>query len=535
MSWIIRVEDLVKEFEGFRLEIPELEVRDGDVLGILGESGAGKSVFIHTLKGLDDYRPDEGRVLYRVARCPECGWAERPAMVGEECPKCGDGELEEDVVDLWGVPDRERRRFRKRIAIMFQRTFALYEEQTVLENVMEALLDAGYSESEAAERAVELIEMVELEHRVTHLARDLSGGEKQRVVLIRQLAKRPIVFLADEPTGTLDPETGEIVHKALREGVKEAGITMVITSHWPEVIEDISDRVLWLENGEIVEFGEPSEVVSKYLEQVEEVEKEEVEVGEEIIRAKDVKKHYYSIERGVVKAVDGVSLEVREGEIYGIVGKSGAGKTTLAKILAGVLEPTDGEVYVRVGDEWVDMTDKQERGRAKRYIGMLHQQYTLYPHRTVLENLTKAIGIELPDELAKMKAVHVLKAVGFDEERAMEILDRYPDQLSEGERHRVALAQVLIREPRILILDEPTGTMDPVTMRKVAKSILNARKEMNQTFVIVSHDMDFVEMVCDRASLMRDGKFVKTGKPEEIVAELTPEEREEMIREEGGS
>ncbi len=535
MSWVIRVEDLVKEFEGFRLEIPELEIEEGDVLGILGESGAGKSVFIHTLKGLDEYEPDEGRVLYRVARCPECEWAERPEIVGEVCPKCGEGELEEEVVDLWGLSDTERRKFRKRIAIMFQRTFALYEEQTVLENVMEALLDAGYPESEAAERAVELIEMVELEHRVTHLARDLSGGEKQRVVLIRQLAKRPIVFLADEPTGTLDPETGEIVHKALREGVKEAGITMVITSHWPEVIEDISDRVLWLENGEIVEFGEPSEVVSKYLEQVEEVEKEEVEVGEEIIRAKDVKKHYYSIERGVVKAVDGVSLEVREGEIYGIVGKSGAGKTTLAKILAGVLEPTDGEVYVRVGDEWVDMTDKQERGRAKRYIGMLHQQYTLYPHRTVLENLTKAIGIELPDELAKMKAVHVLKAVGFDEERAMEILDRYPDQLSEGERHRVALAQVLIREPRILILDEPTGTMDPVTMRKVAKSILNARKEMNQTFVIVSHDMDFVEMVCDRASLMRDGKFVKTGKPEEIVAELTPEEREEMIREEGGS
>jgi len=531
VSWIIRVEDLVKEFEGFRLEIPELEVRDGDVLGILGESGAGKSVFIHTLKGLDDYRPDEGRVLYRVARCPECGWAERPAMVGEKCPKCGDGELEEDVVDLWGVPDRERRRFRKRIAIMFQRTFALYEEQTVLENVMEALLDAGYSESEAAERAVELIEMVELEHRVTHLARDLSGGEKQRVVLIRQLAKRPIVFLADEPTGTLDPETAEIVHRALREGVKEAGITMVITSHWPEVIEDISDRVLWLENGEVVEVGEPEEVVRKYLERVEEVEKEEVEVGEDIVRAKDVKKYYYSIERGVVKAVDGVSLTVREGEIYGIVGKSGAGKTTLAKILAGVLEPTEGEVYVRIGDDWVDMTDKRERGRAKRYIGMLHQQYTLYPHRTVLENLTKAIGIELPDELAKMKAVHVLKAVGFDEERAVEILDRYPDQLSEGERHRVALAQVLIREPRILILDEPTGTMDPVTMRRVAKSILNARKEMNQTFIIVSHDMDFVEMVCDRASLMRDGKFVKTGDPKEIVTELTPEEREEMVRE----
>ncbi|WP_456482220.1 methyl coenzyme M reductase system, component A2 [Methanopyrus sp.] len=532
MSWVIRVENLVKEFEDFRLEIPELEIEEGEVLGVLGESGAGKSVFIHALKGLDDYEPDEGSILYRVGLCPECEWVERPEFIGEPCPKCEEGELEEEVVDLWGLSDTERRRFRKRIAIMFQRTFALYEEQTVLENVMEALEEAGYSGEEAVQRAVDLIEMVQLEHRITHLARDLSGGEKQRVVLIRQLAKKPIVFLADEPTGTLDPETADIVHRALREGVKEEGVTMVITSHWPEVIEDISDKVMWLEDGCVKEVGEPSEVVSKYLELVEEVEREEAEVGEDIIRAKDVKKYYYSIERGVVKAVDGVSLDVKEAEIYGIVGKSGAGKTTLAKILAGVLEPTEGEVYVRVGDDWVDMTDRRERGRAKRYIGMLHQQYTLYPHRTVLENLTKAIGIELPDELARMKAVHVLKVVGFDEERAANILDKYPDQLSEGERHRVALAQVLIREPRILILDEPTGTMDPITMRKVAKSILNARKEMNQTFVIVSHDMDFVLMVCDRASLMRDGKFVKTGDPEEIVRELTPEEREEMIRQE---
>nr|AAL61956.1 putative methyl coenzyme M reductase system component A2 [Methanopyrus kandleri] len=228
MSWVIRVEDLVKEFEDFRLEIPELEIGEGEVLGVLGESGAGKSVFIHVLKGLDDYEPDEGRILYRVGMCPECGWIERPEFIGEQCPKCEKGKLEEEVVDLWGLSDTERRRFRKRIAIMFQRTFALYEEQTVLENVMEALEEAGYSGEEAVQRAVDLIEMVQLEHRITHLARDLSGGEKQRVVLIRQLAKKPIVFLADEPTGTLDPETADIVHKALREGVKEEGITMVI-------------------------------------------------------------------------------------------------------------------------------------------------------------------------------------------------------------------------------------------------------------------------------------------------------------------
>ena len=172
------------------------------------------------------------------------------------------------------------------------------------------------------------------------------------------------------------------------------------------------------------------------------------------------------------------------------------------------------------------------RGRVKPYLGILHQEYSLYPHRNVLGNLTEAISLELPAEFAKMKAIYVLKAVGFDETYATTILNKYPDELSSGERHRVALAQVLIKEPKIIILDEPTGTMDPITRVQVTDSIIKARDELNQTFLIISHDMDFVLDVCDKAALMRGGKILKQGNPKTIIQDLTPTEKKKMLKEE---
>ena len=124
-----------------------------------------------------------------------------------------------------------------------------------------------------------------------------------------------------------------------------------------------------------------------------------------------------------------------------------------------------------------------------------------------------------------------MTTVGFTDAKASEILSKYPDQLSVGERHRIALAQVLIKEPKLIVLDEPTGTMDPITRVNVTDSILKARTELEQTFIIVSHDMDFVLDVCDRAALMRGGKLLDVGTPEEIVDQLTPDEKEDMLKE----
>jgi methyl coenzyme M reductase system subunit A2 len=283
-----------------------------------------------------------------------------------------------------------------------------------------------------------------------------------------------------------------------------------------------------LADGEIISIGSPKTVIRAFAKDYQEMEAAEpVELGGQILQARDVTKKYISVDRGVIKAVNAVSFEVAKKEIFGIIGKSGAGKTTLSQIISGIIEPTSGEMNVLIGDDWVDMTKPgiDQRGRAKEYIGLLHQEYDLFPHRTVLDNLTDSIGLEFPKELAVRKAVITLRMAGFSEEKAKEILHRLPGELSDGERHRVALAQVLIREPRLVVLDEPTGTMDPITKQDVKHSILHARDEMDETFIVVSHDMDFVRDICDRLALMRGGKIIDIGPAKAILAQVTEEEK----------
>jgi len=525
----IELKNITKTFNGVAvLKNLNVEIEEGNVLGILGKSGCGKSVLINMLRGTKEYKPDKGYMIFNIAICNKCSYVEPPSKIGEIC-NCG-GKLEAKSVDFWNSDRKDFAEIRKRIAIMLQRNFALYERETVIENVLRAMKDGEYEDN--LYKALDLLDMVQMSHRITHVARDLSGGEKQRVVLARQMAKEPMLFLADEPTGTLDPQTAEYLHQTLINGVKNKGITMVITSHWPEVMNKLADQVIWLDNGKIIEKGPANEVVEHFLKTVPLPKKvDEVEYGEPVINVKDLKKHYYSIERGVIKAVDGVDLNINKNEIFGIVGLSGSGKTTLSRMLIGLTEPSKGEIKVKLGDEWIDMTKPGPlgRGRVIPYIGLLHQEYSLYPYRSVLENLTDSISLELPAEFAKMKAIHTLNAVGFDNDYANIILNKEPNELSGGERHRVAIAQVLIKEPNIIILDEPTGTMDPITRVQVTDSILKAREELKQSFIIISHDMDFVIDVCDRTALMRGGKILKIGNPQDIVKELTPEEEEKML------
>ena len=530
MALFIEIKNLTIEYEGVKvLNNINLDINEGEVVGILGRSGAGKTILMHVLRGVEKYESISGEVIYHLARCEKCGYIEPPSKVGQKC-ECSDENLQSYDADLVKLQthDIQRKDITKRIAIMLQRTFALYGDERVIVNVMNAITEIGHSNADALSKAVELLDEVQMSHRMMHIARDLSGGEKQRVVLARQLVKSPMLLLADEPTGTLDPKTATIVHDVIMNAVKEYNMSMVITSHWSEVIEQLANKAIFLENGEIVSEGDPKKVSADFMKLVGKVDKHaDIVVGEPIIKVENIVKKYISVDRGVVRAVNDISFDVKEGEIFGLVGVSGAGKTTTSEILMGVIQPTSGSVNVRIGDEWVDMTipGPEKRGRATKYMGILHQEYGLYPHRSIIDNLTESIGLDLPYELGVRKALKTLQTAGFTENKAKSILSKKSHELSEGERHRVALTQILIKEPKIIIMDEPTGTMDPITKIDVTKSILKAREETGETFVIVSHDMDFVIEVCDRVALMRAAKIVDIGDPESVLSKLTEEER----------
>ncbi len=528
---LVTIDNISKSFNGnIVLRDVSAVIYPGDVLGLIGRSGAGKSVLINMLRGNSEYAPNAGAVIYRVNQCTSCANLDLPSK-GAKCTKCGQ-DTKLLTIDFWSLEENDKLRIalKQRIAIMLQRTFALFGDMSVIENIFEAM--GRCSEQEKVDKAIELLKMVNLTHRTTHIARDLSGGEKQRCVLARQLARDPLLFLADEPTGTLDPGTAELVHRTLVEMSKKTKMGMVVTSHWPKAINRLSNKAIWLEAGEMMKRGEPVDVTKEFMVGFAPKDPEPVPVGGPIVRITDAKKYYYSIVRGVVKAVDGVTFDIKEKEIFGLVGLSGAGKTTLSRMICGLTPGTGGNVEIRIGDDWVSMYDLGEfgRGRATPYIGVLHQEYSLYPFNTVLQNLTNCIGLKMPAEFGKMKAIQVLSGVGFERKDIEKILYAYPDTLSVGEKQRVAMATVLIREPRIVILDEPTGTMDPITKISVAKSILTARKELGETFIIVSHDMDFVVNCCDRAAIMKGGKVIAEGDPKGIVAHMTAEERDEMMK-----
>lgn len=537
MAVFIEVKDLTLEFDGVKvLKNINLTINEGEVLGILGRSGSGKTVLMHVLRGVEEYESISGQVIYHISRCEKCGQVHPPSKAGQTCPNCDDDVLKPLDIDFASIAlhDSKRREITRRIAIMLQRTFALYGDDPVITNVVNSLTEVGMNNEIALERAVELIEKVELSHRMMHIARDLSGGEKQRVVLARQLVRDPMLLIADEPTGTLDPRTADIVHDVIAKAVKEYNMTMIITSHWSEVIEDLADKAIILEDGAIVSEGSPSDMSKEFMQRVCTIEKKcDVVVGKPLIKVDNLVKKYISVARGVIYAVNDVSFDVMEGEIFGLAGTSGAGKTTTSEVLMGIVQPTSGEVQVRVGDEWIDMKKPgpECRGRAVKYMGILHQEYGLYNHRTIIDNLTESIGIDLPYELAVRKALNTLISTGFTQEKAKSILSKMSNEISEGERHRVALAQILMKEPNIIIMDEPTGTMDPITKKEVTKSILEAREKRGDTFVIVSHDMDFLEEICDRVALMRHGKIVDVGEPEKVISQLTEEERMEAATE----
>ncbi len=503
-----------------------LELSEGEIVGVIGRSGCGKTVLIHLIRGIDQ-APTAGKIIYHISHCPKCGKIEFKSRAGKACPDCGEKLVAEDV-DFW-APENEqlKAKIMKRTSLMFQRTFALYGDDRVIENVLRALDDINYPQEKAISRAADLLEEVRLSHRMMHISRDLSGGEKQRVVLARQLAREPLFLCADEPTGTLDPKTAKIVHELLKKAAHENNMGMIVTSHFSQVLEDVCDRAVLLDDGKIIKIGTPDEIIDEFMKGYHDDRVYEDQVfGEPIVRAENLLKKFIAVDRGVINAVNNLSFEINEREIFGIIGVSGGGKTTLSKMIAGLYEPTSGKLHVRIGDEWIDMSTPgyQYRGRAKQYIGLLHQEYDLYPHRTVIDNLTDAIGLEFPKELATRKALITLRMAGFTEKKAHDVLHRYPSSLSEGEKHRVALAQILIREPRIILLDEPTGTMDPITKVDVKHSIMHAREEMDETFVIVSHDMEFVKDVCDRCMFMRGGKIIAIGPTHEVLNNLSEDE-----------
>ena len=227
-----------------------------------------------------------------------------------------------------------------------------------------------------------------------------------------------------------------------------------------------------------------------------------------IIRVRGLKKHY---KNGVIKALDGVSTDIRQGEVVVVIGPSGSGKSTFLRSLNLLEIPTEGEIT----KDGVDITaPKADVNLYRQKVGMVFQHFNLFPHMTVLRNLTIAPMklLKKSKEEAEAKAMELLKRVGLGD-RA----DSYPSQLSGGQKQRVAIVRALCMEPEVLLFDEPTSALDPEMVGEVLDVMKNLARE-GMTMVVVTHEMGFAREVGDRVIFMDAGQIVEEGTPEDIFS-----------------
>ncbi|HEX7575010.1 MAG TPA: ATP-binding cassette domain-containing protein [Candidatus Methanoperedens sp.] len=554
---MLKVNNLVKDYvidsDTIRvLDGVNFDVKEGEILGIIGRSGGGKSTILKILRGMEPFMG---------------------------------GSFEIDGLTI--KPDsslEDLKKLQKLAAIHLQRNFGLWSGATY-ENVLRRVYaekfgyeslpdrDSPYYD-ECYEKSLEYLKFVNLDSKAEHFSQVLSGGEKQRLLIARQLASKPKLLLLDEPATMTCPATKQGVLDTIKNVNKELKLTTIVVSHLPEIHSYIADRVLWLDNGKIIDEGKPEEIIKKFLKKMKPaIPMPERTSDKTVIKVNGLSKRYWLVRQGEVLDLDNINLEFKQGEITALIGPSGAGKTTLLHAMDGLIFPDEGEIEFRVDDDWVEMsTYSPKRMEVRRITSIMYQEFALSPHSTIKQQLAFRLGVkgqnvieearkraqelgisdvdldemyrmtDMPEEngkerLAKMGYTPAILGVLFPSYPLTEVLkfakpvfdamdlpigvlDVKPYQISGGENVRSALALALCTKPSILLLDEPFGDLDPITLRDVANSLKSVNKTFNTTIIFISHHIDFIREVAQRAVLIDKGHIVMDGEPGKVCNEF---------------
>jgi ABC-type lipoprotein export system ATPase subunit len=454
----------------------DLDVGIGELAAIVGPSGSGKTTLLRLLGGL-----------------------ERPTA----------GSLEVLGFALASAPDRARRRYRREtVAIVEQHYRAtLSPYQSIRRSVAMPLAIRGVPVGERDRRVDELLQRVGLGRRGESLPVELSGGEQQRVAVAAALVTGPRLLLADEPTGELDGRTAEDLLSLLRELVRETGTTAVVVTH-DEAVERIADRTVHLRDGRAIAERQGTSLTA--LDDAlgwhapplrrdakaglgaaprDETPTEPAAAIAAAVRLDGVSRIYGGSSTGA-RAVEDVSFALGEGGFHVVSGPSGAGKSTLLRLIAGLDDPTAGSIET-LGTPMATL-DREGRARFRaRRLGIVDQGRGLTPFLTSVENVALVLAIHGWDPAtAREHALAALEAVGL-----AALADRQPRSLSAGERTRVSIARALASEPELILLDEPTATLDRASADRIGE--LLAGLAGPRTIVAATHDRALMDRATD--------------------------------------
>lgn len=458
MTHIINIYNVTKRYQKGRitaLDSISLDIREGEIFGLIGPDGAGKTSLFRLMASL--LVPDEGR-------------------------------LRVDGLD----PVADYRQLRRRIGYMPGR-FSLYQDLTVEENLkfFASVFNTTIEENYHLVRDI----YQQIEPFRTRRAGKLSGGMKQKLALSCALIHAPRVLFLDEPTTGVDPVSRRELWAMLRKLNHDYGITIVAsTPYRDEVME--CDRIALMSEGRIMAVGTPAELMT---DEHTLASSRCLNDNPPVIEARGLTKQF-----GDFKAVDGISLTVHRGEIFGFLGANGAGKTTAMRVFCGLSQPTSGTAIVA----GFDCSTQHEQ--VKRNIGYMSQRFSLYDDLTVEENMKLFGGIYgMKREAIRQKTDEMLTELGLQDKRKAIV-----GSLPLGWKQKLAFSVSIFHSPSIVFLDEPTGGVDASTRKEFWQLIYRAANRGTTVFV-TTHYMDEAEY-CDRVSIMVDGKIEAMDSPEQL-------------------
>ena len=535
---LLSVKNLSVEFKTKDLYVKALkglsfDIEKGEVLGVVGESGSGKSVTALSIMRLLAQPPGE--------------------ITG--------GEIFFNKSDLLKKTNKQMRAVRgNHISMIFQEPMtSLNPVFTVGYQIDEALiLHQQMNKRAAREKTIELLDQVGIvdpKGRVNAYPHEMSGGQRQRIMIAMAIACKPDLLIADEPTTALDVTIQKQIIELLKKLQEKMDMSIMFISHDLGVIAKISQRVLVLHQGKIVEKGLTSDIfkkpqmaytkgliacrphldikssrlpmVSDFLEGREtELQKlppkEKKQMSSEtLLEVKNLKK-YFPLKKSFlgkalsyVKAVDDVSFEVKKGSTLGLVGESGCGKTTLGRAILYLTQPSSGNVlYNRMN---ISKLNKKELKSIRQKMQIIFQD----PYASLNPRMTAGASIMEPMIIHKLysnkeeriaKVESLMEQVGLDKS----MKSRYPHEFSGGQRQRICIARAIAINPQFIVCDESVSSLDVSIQAQILNLLKDLQDKLNLTYIFISHDLAVVKFISDQIAVMNKGKIVEYNDSEEI-------------------
>ena len=478
----------------------------GETLALVGESGSGKSVTALSLLQL---------LPYPLAQHPS-------------------GSIHFNGAELVGASERTLRTVRgNRISMIFQEPMtSLNPLHTIEKQVGEALLlHKGLSRSVARTHVLNLLNLVGLqdaEQRLMAYPHELSGGQRQRVMIAMALANEPDLLIADEPTTALDVTIQAQILTLLKELQSKLGMAMLFITHDLGIVRKMADRICVMYDGRIVESGPTADIfISPQHEYTKHLLSAEPKGGKQptdpnalaIIQGNDLRV-WFPIKKGLlrrtvayVKAVDGLSITIHEGQTVGIVGESGCGKTTLGMALLK-LERCRGTISF-MGQDMQGFSSKDMRPFRREMQVVFQDPYgSLSPRMSIAEIIEEGLKVHnLGNSAERDKmVVQALLEVDLDPE----MRNRYPHEFSGGQRQRVAIARAMVLKPRLVVLDEPTSALDMSVQTQIVDLLRDLQQRHKLAYMFISHDLKVVRALADYIIVMRQGITIEEGPAAQI-------------------